>query len=74
MREEERRRGPPATRSELFTRFGQLLKSPWRSPSEGDLQGEIDVCENLDKGHYGRLVGGEEERTSPESSCTTRIA
>jgi hypothetical protein len=22
------------------------LKSPWRSPSEGDLHGEIDVCEN----------------------------
>ena len=39
---------PSATRSDLFTRFGPLLKSPWRSPSEGDLQGEIDVCENRD--------------------------
>jgi hypothetical protein len=39
---------PPATRRELFTRFGPVLKSPWRSPSEGDLQGEIDVCENRD--------------------------
>jgi hypothetical protein len=26
---------PPATRSELFTKFGPLLKSPWRQSFEG---------------------------------------
>ena len=39
---------PPATSSELFTRFGPLLKSPREAKFQLDLQGKIDVCENRD--------------------------
>jgi hypothetical protein len=53
---------PPATRSELFTRFGPLLKSPWEVKFKVYLQGEIDVCENRDIFLFWWLV-------APEPPC-----